>query len=135
MYELLGMLSKTGGTFSEMVRYHATGELLEYDPIYRGESDWKLLPPIDVPGEPQRCMVSGTGLTHEDGALRSVDLLPEHKEAGFNVVPSQAIDYPWCGLRVRPIIEGERNPFAFVRSGLWSRRPSAWQQVRLRRFP
>ena len=48
VYVLLGMLSKTGGTFSEMVRHHATGELLEYDPIYRGESDWKLLPPIDV---------------------------------------------------------------------------------------
>jgi hypothetical protein len=68
VYELLGMLSKTGGTFSEMVRHHATGELLEYDPIYRGESDWKLLPPIDVPGEPQRCMVSGTGLTHMGSA-------------------------------------------------------------------
>ncbi len=68
VYVLLGILSKTGGTFSEMVRHHATGELLEYDPIYRGESDWKLLPPIDVPGEPQRCMVSGTGLTHMGSA-------------------------------------------------------------------
>ncbi len=78
VYELLGMLPKTGCTFSEMARHHATGELLEYDPIYRGEADWKLLPPIDVPGEPQRCMVSGTGLTHmgsarERQAMHSVE--------------------------------------------------------------
>jgi hypothetical protein len=42
----------------------ATGESLEYEPVYRGESPWRLLPAIDHPGEPARCLVSGTGLTH-----------------------------------------------------------------------
>lgn len=42
----------------------ATGESLAYDPIYAGESDWKLLPAADHPIEPARCLVSGTGLTH-----------------------------------------------------------------------
>jgi hypothetical protein len=37
---------------------------LAYDPIFRGESDWRLLSPIDVPENPWRCLVSGTGLTH-----------------------------------------------------------------------
>src|ERR1700712_4660658 len=64
VYELLGQFANRSGNFSDMIREHATGEILEYDPIYRGDSDWKLLPPIEVPGEPQRCMVSGTGLTH-----------------------------------------------------------------------
>lgn len=39
-------------------------EFLDYDPIYAGESEWRILPAIDHPDEPARCMVSGTGLTH-----------------------------------------------------------------------
>ena len=39
-------------------------ETLPYDAVYRGDSQWHLLPPIDVPGDPQKVMVSGTGLTH-----------------------------------------------------------------------
>jgi hypothetical protein len=31
---------------------------------YEGNSMWRLLPPIDVPGSPGRTLVSGTGLTH-----------------------------------------------------------------------
>jgi hypothetical protein len=42
----------------------ATGERLDYDPVYRGESPWRLLPAMDHPDEPARCLVSGTGLTH-----------------------------------------------------------------------
>jgi hypothetical protein len=49
---------------TKFVQEKATGELLDYDPIYRGESLWRLLPPIDHPDEPSRCLVSGTGLTH-----------------------------------------------------------------------
>src|SRR5882757_3995178 len=59
-------------------------EAVEYDPIYRGESDWRLLPPINHP-EPARCLVSGTGLTHlhlnyahsehSERRSRSVDVL------------------------------------------------------------
>ncbi|MBS1854203.1 MAG: GguC protein [Acidobacteria bacterium] len=35
----------------------------DYDAVYAGESEWRLLPPVDHP-EPARCLVSGTGLTH-----------------------------------------------------------------------
>ena len=42
----------------------ATRERLPYAAIYAGQSDWRLLPPIDHPEEPSRCLVSGTGLTH-----------------------------------------------------------------------
>lgn len=41
-----------------------THETLDYDPIYSGRSEWVLLPPLDHPEEPGRCLVSGTGLTH-----------------------------------------------------------------------
>jgi hypothetical protein len=42
-------------------------ETLAYDPIYRMESGWRLLPPWTHP-EPARCLVSGTGLTHKRSA-------------------------------------------------------------------
>ncbi len=47
-----------------LVGKKATGEFLDYDPIYNGKSAWRLLPPVDHPAEPARCLVSGTGLTH-----------------------------------------------------------------------
>jgi len=48
----------------ERARVLANGEALNYDAVYAGDSEWKLLVPIDVPGEPSRLTVSGTGLTH-----------------------------------------------------------------------
>ena len=42
----------------------AIGEVLSYDDVYFKRSQWRLLPPIDVPGLPSRLLVSGTGLTH-----------------------------------------------------------------------
>lgn len=41
---------------------------LDYAPIYAGESEWKILPPLDHPEDPARCLVSGTGLTHRQSA-------------------------------------------------------------------
>src|ERR1051326_2759889 len=38
-------------------------ELLDYEAIWAGKSEWKILPPIDDPEAP-RLMISGTGLTH-----------------------------------------------------------------------
>ncbi|HKZ38775.1 MAG TPA: hypothetical protein VJ184_14035, partial [Chryseolinea sp.] len=45
-----------------------TDETLEYNPIYECRNEWQLLPPIDCPGDPMQCMVSGTGLTHKASA-------------------------------------------------------------------
>jgi hypothetical protein len=42
----------------------AKGEALDYDAIYAGTSEWRLLAPIDVPGSPSRLTIAGTGLTH-----------------------------------------------------------------------
>ncbi|HEX8296845.1 MAG TPA: AraD1 family protein [Chthoniobacteraceae bacterium] len=54
----------SGGSLLSVVGEAATDELLEYDPIYSGSSEWRLLAPFDHPEEPARCLVSGTGLTH-----------------------------------------------------------------------
>ena len=46
-------------TLVELVRTSAAIETLDYDAIYDGESEWRLLTPIDHPHEPSRCLVSG----------------------------------------------------------------------------
>jgi len=53
-----------GRGLSELIGELTTEDALSYDAVYEGRSDWKLLPPIDSPGEPRRVHVSGTGLTH-----------------------------------------------------------------------
>ena len=45
-------------------REERVDEVLDYDPIYQATSEWRILPAIDHPEEPSRCLVSGTGLTH-----------------------------------------------------------------------
>jgi hypothetical protein len=53
-----------GRRLSELATWLMTDEALSYDAIYDGKSDWRLLPPIDCPGNPHRVHISGTGLTH-----------------------------------------------------------------------
>jgi hypothetical protein len=49
---------------SSLATEKATREALDYDSVYEGRSEWHILPAIDHPDEPARCLVSGTGLTH-----------------------------------------------------------------------
>ena len=64
VFELAQSAIKAGEQLSNMVRKRLTSERLDYDLVYNGRSEWRLLPPIDHPDEPSRCMISGTGLTH-----------------------------------------------------------------------
>jgi hypothetical protein len=68
VYELAQRCLKADRRLSEEVRVLAHGEVLNYDAIYDGASEWRLLAPIDVPGEPSRMLVAGTGLTHYGSA-------------------------------------------------------------------
>jgi hypothetical protein len=53
---------------------------LDYESVYGGKSDWRLLAPIDHPDEPARCLVSGTGLTHL-GSAKNRNAMHEANEA------------------------------------------------------
>jgi len=64
VYELVQRYAQFGSQMSEQASALASGELLDYNAIYAGTSEWRLLAPIDVPGQPSRLLVSGTGLTH-----------------------------------------------------------------------
>ena len=64
IYELAHAAVTSKASLTALIQQKAAGEFLDYDLIYTGQSEWKLLPPIDHPTEPARCLVSGTGLTH-----------------------------------------------------------------------
>jgi hypothetical protein len=64
VYELTKRSLESGGKLSDLALALAGGEVLDYDAVYAGASEWRLLAPIDVPGEPSRLTVTGTGLTH-----------------------------------------------------------------------
>ncbi len=68
----------------ELVERSVGAERLEYDVIYRGLSEWRILPAADHPEEPARCLVSGTGLTH----MKSVQTRQAMHAAGEEITDS-----------------------------------------------
>jgi hypothetical protein len=64
IYELAQIAIAASATLSEVARQRAGREAIDYNLIYSGRSEWRLLPAIDHPDETSRCLLSGTGLTH-----------------------------------------------------------------------
>ncbi len=62
--ELAHFAIAANAKLSDIVQQRVSHDFVDYDPVYNGTSEWRLLPPIDHPDEPARCLVSGTGLTH-----------------------------------------------------------------------
>src|SRR5438270_13924103 len=79
IYALVSAAMEEDVALSEAARRNTTDEQIDYDAIYAGNSDWKILPAIDHP-EPARCLVSGTGLTHL-GSARDRQAMHTVKEA------------------------------------------------------
>ena len=74
MYALAHEAIAHGVKLSTLVQQKLSNLVLEYDAIYSGQSEWRVLPPIDHPEEPSRCLVSGTGLTHLGSARDRQDM-------------------------------------------------------------
>src|SRR5580698_4488973 len=53
-----------GTKLSALIRQNLADHTLDYDAVYNGASDWRLLVPFDHPSQPASTLVSGTGLTH-----------------------------------------------------------------------
>ncbi len=85
VYELATKVANEGGTLQASAENALSGEILEYDPIYNGVSEWKILPSFDHPSEYERCMVSGTGLTHKASAENRAAM---HKSAQTQLTDS-----------------------------------------------
>ncbi len=64
IFDLSVAAMNSGERLADATMAGLSGLVLDYDSIYGGGSDWRLLPSFDHPGEPARCLVAGTGLTH-----------------------------------------------------------------------
>ena len=64
VYDLAQICIARQRSVSAVVAELSSGDFIAYDDVYHGNSPWKLLPAVDHPDDPARCMVSGTGLTH-----------------------------------------------------------------------
>jgi hypothetical protein len=83
IYELAKQATEAGTSLIKLIQERAVGEQLDYNAIYEGKSGWRLLPPIDNPTEPARCLVSGTGLTHL-GSAKNRQAMHSANEAEMN---------------------------------------------------
>ena len=72
---------------SDLIEEHQSENHLDYDAIYTGQADWKLLPAFDFPHNPTRCLITGTGLTHKNSALDR-DSMHEGQSAGTEMTDS-----------------------------------------------
>ncbi|MDE2997574.1 MAG: GguC family protein [Gemmatimonadota bacterium] len=66
----------------------------DYDAIYHGRSEWRLLPAYDHPGEPSRCLVAGTGLTHR-ASVDNRQAMHEQDGGGETQVTDSMRIYEW----------------------------------------
>ena len=68
VYELALDCLNHGVSLTEGAERRRSHDFLDYDDVYAGRCGWRLCPSADVPSEPARCLVSGTGLTHKASA-------------------------------------------------------------------
>jgi hypothetical protein len=64
VYALVLAAIEQDQSLSKTVNALLTGQAMDYEAVYAGRSPWRLLPPLDHPRDPARCLVAGTGLTH-----------------------------------------------------------------------
>ncbi len=57
-----------GMSLRECAARHLSLERIDYDSVYAGTGEWRILPVVDHAQDPARLLVSGTGLTHQRSA-------------------------------------------------------------------
>ena len=103
IYQLAQLCLREKISIPQYVRSLTIGESLLYDDVYSCKSTWRLLAPIDVPNEPSRLLVAGTGLTHIGSAKeRQAMHIADSSKQTENVTDSMRM-FQWG-------IEGGRPP-------------------------
>ena len=69
VYHLALEALDSGKSLHAVIEKNLSDEKIEYDAVYNGTGEWKLLPSFDNPDVISNCIVSGTGLTHHSSAL------------------------------------------------------------------
>ena len=91
IYQLARHALKNRRPLAQLVAAAPTAESLSYDEVHAGRSEWRLLPSFDHPGEPARCLVTGTGLTHR----KSVETRQAMHAAAAGPVSDSMKMYQW----------------------------------------
>src|SRR5215831_17128229 len=68
IYELASDCLQSAVPLETAIESRKSSALVTYDDVYNGGSSWRLKASADQPAEPSRCLVSGTGLTHQASA-------------------------------------------------------------------
>ena len=68
VYDLGWKALRESISLEQSVSNAVSGDSFDYEAVYAGRSEWRFLPSFDHPSEPARCLVSGTGLTHNASA-------------------------------------------------------------------
>src|ERR1700683_2290391 len=110
-------------TLSAVVEGSVTQEALDYDAVYLGASDWRILPAMDHPAEAARCLVSGTGLTHMASAKNrdAMHAAPVEETGG-----TERASGAWTGQEARPTeAETPTDSMRMYQLGVEGARPAA----------
>jgi hypothetical protein len=92
VYDLALKVPDSGKDIHSLIETSLSNEKLEYDPVYNGISEWRLLPAFDCPGASSNCLVSGTGLTHKNSALNRQMM---HQAETGNMLTDSMKMYQW----------------------------------------
>lgn len=83
VFQLAALAAVSNTSLLKLIAERRVSKKLDYEEIYSGKSEWRLLPPMDHPDEPARCLVSGTGLTHL-GSAKNRQAMHGANEAELN---------------------------------------------------
>lgn len=103
IYQLALAAIDSGQSIHSLLEQNLSSDQLDYDVIYEGRSEWKLLPSFDNPDIISNCLVSGTGLTHHSSAMNRNVM---HQSEAGNVLTDSMKVYQW-GLEGGKPSEGE----------------------------
>lgn len=109
-YAAASEAATSGRRLTEVIGADAGDILLDYEAIYAGKTNRRLLPPFDYPGEPRRTLVSGTGLTHRKSA-QSRDAMHQLDPLALDAAPPAANEGVTDSMRMYQMGEEGGKPF------------------------
>jgi hypothetical protein len=94
IYGMASLVLQSGNALHTEIETKLGSNFQGYDAIYHGRSEWKLLPAYDHPGEPTRCLVAGTGLTHR-ASVDNRQAMHEQDAPGETQITDSMRMYRW----------------------------------------
>lgn len=100
-YEAAMYAVSIGARLADVLEHDRFAQLIDYNSVWLGRSEWKLLTPIDHPVDACRCVVTGTGLTHHRSMQARHQMHVANSPDHGTVTDSQRV-YEWGVAGGRP---------------------------------